>query len=148
MNRILFLDFDGVLNSDAFLLTVKNRDNPIALLSRRKVALLNKIVEETGAKVVISSHWRYEFTIGEIRSILEELGFKGQIIGITPIIMGMPRGYEIHGWLSGFPGKREFVILDDQDNMDFLSPHLIQTNSSVGLTDENVQQVINKFMSV
>ncbi len=69
--RLLFLDFDGVLNSDAYFaspgfvaVTKEMSDAEVMLLNREyhldaaKVTLLNGLVEMFDLSVVISSSWR------------------------------------------------------------------------------------------
>ena len=59
--KVIFLDIDGVLNSDEYLDKVKNSD--IQGIERdidvEKVKLLKRAIDETGARVVLSSSWRY-----------------------------------------------------------------------------------------
>ncbi len=62
-DEIIFLDIDGVLNGDAFLRDVQERaasiDSPdawkLANVDPRRVEFLNRIVDVTGAEVVLSS---------------------------------------------------------------------------------------------
>ena len=64
MNKIVFLDIDGVLNSELHYVEKSQQQladeigYPLSEISRSAVSLLNQIVEKTGAKVVISSTWR------------------------------------------------------------------------------------------
>ena len=59
--KVIFLDIDGVLNSDEYVDKVKKSD--IQGIERdidiEKVKLLKRAIDETGAKVVLSSSWRY-----------------------------------------------------------------------------------------
>lgn len=49
IEKAIFLDIDGVLNDDHFGIKIEEE----------RVALLAKIVKETGASIVLSSSWRY-----------------------------------------------------------------------------------------
>jgi len=108
--KVVFLDFDGVLNNQAHLARAKaRRDDPPdereqAYLDRlpegysktyylahfrdldtEKVDLLNLIVRNSKSiKVVISSSWRIIWTTEEIQALLEGHGFEGKIVGMTP----------------------------------------------------------------
>src|SRR5262245_22677615 len=53
--RVLFLDVDGVLNHEAAFTTMKLGPAPI---DPACVAQLDRVVEATGAKIVLSSAWR------------------------------------------------------------------------------------------
>ena len=53
--KVIFLDIDGVLNSMSCKATIEGFD----FVEDEKVALLKEIIDLTGAKVVLSSTWRY-----------------------------------------------------------------------------------------
>ncbi len=67
------------------------------------------------------------------------------IIGYTPVIKGATRGVEINKFLSNLNYKPNFIILDDDEDMDNLLPYLIKINARVGLTDQNVKDGIIKL---
>ena len=77
--RVIFLDFDGVLNSDSFFRANDGRYVPGAL-DPGAVARLTALVARTGAKVVIASTWRLDYTLERIREILAKHGFVGEVI--------------------------------------------------------------------
>lgn len=140
--KVIFLDVDGVLNSQEYWDRVGNafreRFNQIDV---DKIVLLNQIIEATQAKIVISSCWRllhYE----ELLDILSKKGLVGEIIGMTPSL-SLVRGLEIQKWLDGNPNVTRFVILDDSDDMEHLDGHLIQPNFySNGLKLKHVEAAI------
>jgi len=103
--KIIFLDFDGVLNSSAYLAEMKQGYEDYgsdewwaAGLDKRLVLLLNKICDRTGAKVVVSSAWRTAHTVGNLNRILRAAGFTGEAVGKTPSITGADRSEEISKW--------------------------------------------------
>jgi hypothetical protein len=155
MNKIIFLDFDGVINIKSF--------------ERQFVDNLNFITDTIGeeAKIVISSTWRVD-GLSECKNILRQVGVKGEVIGCLkglylskasmiydtepPQVVDreysytIPRGIEVEYYLqeNGYfetykpfsPYRAErcnidnFVILDD-DN-DFLitqQDHLVFCNA-------------------
>ena len=66
--KVIFLDVDGVLNSDEYFDKIKNV-NICGIESEidvEKIKLLKKAVDETGANVVLSSSWRYTRIITKI----------------------------------------------------------------------------------
>ncbi len=125
-DKYLFLDIDGVLNSNEYYVRREtNEDFKKHRLSKKfsevtdnkwefdpiAVERLNRIIKETKAKIVVSSTWR---TIPNIEQILKDAGIKGKVIGITssfwwkdiarnePFVDGhcsIPRGLEIEEWL-------------------------------------------------
>ncbi len=143
--KILFLDIDGVLN---FRMFFKNSPFPGFLDFERVdpslIAILNKVIEQTQAKVVISSSWRLDHSIEELQSFLSNFGFIGEIIDRTPAFTfkGKRRGDEINFWLNNNEPVESFVIIDDSSDMTNLMDHLVQTSFETGITEENAQEAI------
>lgn len=144
--KILFLDFDGVLNSKRWMATAGDV-MPSSLLDHRNhvdmaaVARLERIVAATGAKVVISSTWRLIHPLSELKNILSKNGFTGDVIGMTPNSKGQ-RGNQIADWLNTNGPVESFVILDDSDDMVHLMHKLVLTTWEHGLQDEHVVSAI------
>lgn len=145
---IVFLDFDGVINSlDTF---TNHRDSTgIAVsgddrIDRGLVGRVNQLLELTGAKVVVSSTWRIGRIVAELQALLERHGFTGEVIGTTPILGGnRVRGDEIQAWLSREgENVRSFVILDDDSDMVHLHDRLVQTTFKTGLQDHHVSMAV------
>lgn len=68
INKYLFLDVDGVLNSDEWYHEEWNKDHvyPQGDFDPKCVEIVNRIVKETGCKVVVSSSWRAEANLQSI----------------------------------------------------------------------------------
>lgn len=141
--KIIFLDIDGVLNHRQFLIEAERVD----AVSDECIARLNRIIEATGAKCVLSSTWRVMFPLEEIlNDFLIPGGFKGEIVGKTPPakFSYRPRGNEIQEWLDDHPEVTKFVILDDEEDMLHLENRLIRTSfEDGGLLDEHVEEAIS-----
>lgn len=114
MNRIVFLDFDGVLNSSQWLAAPRNLEDikrlvkefpppadylpdwarqtcserdallAIASLDPGAVQLVGRLVAATGAQVVVSSTWRHGMTIAGLQWMLAARGFHGKVLDSTP----------------------------------------------------------------
>ena len=151
--KVIFLDFDGVLNSSDFFQRTSDADRSINYVATEHidpeaVQRLSRIVDATGAKVVVSSVWRYNHRLVELREILGHFGFKGQIIGATPrSTESKSRGKEIDAWLSENDVNRRdpvgrFVIIDDDSDMEPHMDRLIQTSWQSGLLDAHVNRAI------
>ena len=143
--KIIFLDIDGTINNSScwWVRPLENRFAPECITA------LNKITEETGADIVVSSTWRVSFKLDELIYILKSAGIKGSIIGQTPIVRfsGGRRGDEIYSWIydaSTEIGKKieHFVILDDNSDMDPVMDHLVQCKPDIGLTEELADKAI------
>ena len=151
--NIIFLDIDGVLNSHRKLKEVYERTHkphsgynyPFdeICLSNLKV-----LVELTNSKLVITSSWRKDKKgINKIIEALKEYELDQHIIGYTPIL-NKPRGIEIQEYLNQLDYNPNFIILDDDTDMENLIDYLIKTNIKVGLTEENVEEAILKLAKI
>lgn len=140
--KVIFLDFDGVIS------TYKSGWN----LDSDKMNLVKKIVDETGAKIVISSSWRQNTLEDTLELVTRASGhYKGTpllvsdvVIGITKRMfsrsyngeardMGVPRGVEIAEYLTEHSDITNYVILDDDSDMLLeQKDHFIQTDSYLG----------------
>lgn len=157
--RILFLDIDGVLNSDLWYKSEKSKefDGVLSHFDPKLVVILNNLVQKTEAKIVISSTWRNKYSNEELTKILENAGLKLDIVGFTPDLRRnedyILRGNEILKWcmdnedLLGCKWKdyHDFAILDD--NTDFLywqAKHFFRTDRHCGIT-LTVKKEIERF---
>ena len=75
--KVVFLDFDGVLNSKEFFKSPRHEESEAGALDPEAIARLNRLLAATGAVVVISSSWRHGYTVGALASMLESRGFVG-----------------------------------------------------------------------
>lgn len=151
--KVVFLDFDGVLNNSTHINKVVDELDDLAHrgistasltsyakhLDPQAVLLLNQILDASGAVVVVSSAWRFAHSMGDLQRLLNLRGFTGRVIDTTPALRGTSRGTEILMWLDGHPDVVEsFVILDDDDDMSGLEEYLVLTSSLTGLTEQDV----------
>lgn len=110
--KVIFLDVDGVLNSNEYIEKIKNKNiqGIQSEIDVEKVKLLKKAIDETGAKVVLSSSWRYTRNAHDLKELLGSFGI---YTDSTPFVRG-ERGLEIKQWLSDNQDVEDFVILDDE----------------------------------
>ena len=161
MRKVIFLDIDGVLNTKWWY-TQMDRNTPKDkygyAFDPNAVANLKRILDETGADIVISSSWK-SFGLSELEEMWQDRGLPGKLIGITPnsvsdemllnadldhMELFSIRGMEIKEWLSK-NGKRvsNYVIIDDMDNMlQEQQPHFVWIDPEVGITEGNAAQAI------
>lgn len=149
--KIIFLDFDGVINSGPFLRARDKADTDHRWensIDPKAVALLNLLIDKTGAKVVVSSSWRVIHNAKALQGFLNFHGFQGEVIGTTPngvYLNGQwgDRGDEIQKWMDDYGLEIEsFVILDDDSDMANLMSRLINTKYEIGLLPEHVECAI------
>ena len=148
--KVIFLDVDGVLNSEKDLLEAKEKSE----LFDRPLALLKELVESTKAKIVVSSTWRIGcsksgrnswYGEGIFKTLTDRLAeYQMEVYDITPVIIdkpGVQRGDEIRAWLENAKEEIDaFVILDDDADMcEFTGTNLVQTSMKTGLLEYHVE---------
>lgn len=156
MDKVIFLDIDGVLNNHAWLARRKyaigRLHKAIETLDPANVAVLNAIVERSGARVIVHSAWRYNLDVRELRLVLDGAGFAGTIAGAIPrygddedggIIIADDIGMMLHRWLRYRPRITGCVILEDSTIMGPMAEYQVRTSSAAGgLRPEHVEQAL------
>ena len=151
--KVLFLDFDGVLNSrQSQTFWEKRRDQqfwenqmysswegslkeylanefcPIALSNIEE--LVDRVPD---LRVVISSTWRLGETVETLKKILSPANHLATaVIDVTPSLRGS-RGTEIQAWLDAHPEVTHYVIVDDDpDMLESQKQNFVKTSSLHG----------------
>ena len=141
MDKYLFLDFDGVLNTEFYQDLLMSQGKPYRdkhgpFFDPVAVEQLKRVIDATHAGIVIESSW------------------KGRVIDITPTIVSaswssnididifgldvrQSKGIEIDFWLfENTLADARYVIIDDEYVIrDSQLPHFILTNPFDGLTE-------------
>ena len=146
----VFLDIDGVINSNEYFETDEYTNANLSTgfdvaanqICEILVHRLNALAVE-GVAFVLSSNWRGCYTVKQVQDMLRSRGFRGTLIGATPLI-NVSRGKQIASWIESNLSREEraiseFVILDDRDDMEYLRSKLIQTSIESGLQDSHVE---------
>jgi hypothetical protein len=158
--RVLFLDIDGVMNHEG--MKSHQTFDPDA------VCRLNRIIKETGCKIVLSSTWRHMYRgVNRIEELLRLQGIApGHVLDRTPthhellllwrkgavdkpsehcmkFSFDVTRGMEIKAWLQLHPEVTEWISLDDDRDMEDLDrDRLVNTTFVSGLLDEHVEEAV------
>ena len=137
--KIVFLDIDGVLNSERSARQFGTRYR----FAGSSVAALNEILAQTDARFVITSSWREAMMLSEIVGYLERAGvLTGRVAGKTRFLQ-KERGLEIDAWLRSVPyAVSSFVIIDDRDDMEMHRARLVQIDPRAGLDMTQAQRAI------
>ena len=155
--KIIFLDYDGVVNNLVFHEvngepTYYDENNSTEKVNDfQAMAWLNKICREFDCAIVVTSTWRGR---DDYKKCLTRAGLANgiPILGKTPSLSHMQhetRGREIWQWFRDNPQYDEqledFIILDDDTDMWMLSDHLIQTNTYRGLGFEEYSKICQRW---
>lgn len=163
MSKVLFLDIDGVLNTErqhnrcmdegeVYVDNFGYAFDPIAVIN------LKKIIDDTGADIVISSSWKF-WGLSTMQKLWASRDLPGKIIDVTPNTMSdemlleidlsymeLPagKGSEIKEWLDTKGSEvTHYAILDDvPDILPEQDSHFVQIDPRIGITKEDANQVI------
>jgi hypothetical protein len=164
---IIFLDFDGVLNTEKYYCELKSKGLPSndkygQLFDPEAVANLRKIIDATGARIVVSSSWRY-MGLNVLQRMWYDRDLPGRIVDITPLhllddklrdtdltqldVLSLCRGNEIKWYfdevLDANSDSHRFVIFDDlKEVLPELQDHFIRIDPIVGITEKDVERAI------
>jgi hypothetical protein len=139
--RVIFLDIDGVL-------APIRRWDRYGDLDPACIRVLNEIVADGEADVVVSSTWRHAKTIAELQDMMQTEGFTGCVVDKTPAdLPGASRGEEIAAWLAAHTVDG-CVIIDDHADMGELRIHLVQTHPAHGLQPADAPRAIEMLRRV
>lgn len=156
MDRFLFLDFDGVLNN-----TSHSRKS---FFNQYNIDNLKNILHTCSPKVVLTTSWRFD---NDIDDICKNMGINEYVVGKTIDLKyahfnGLHnvfcRGNEIAAYLQRYINDNNlnmahyeypyYLILDDEDDILMCQKeHFFQTDYTLGLTETNAQDIINKIKS-
>jgi hypothetical protein len=150
---VLFLDMDGVLNAPG------DYAPGCALVRPVLAARLQRVLDATGAEVVLSSAWRYQVLLGActlkgFEHLLRTHGIRCRLVGVTDkdndaqveatggATNGDQRSGQIRRWLAAFrPDVTRWAAVDDS-MLDLGAAHYVGTDGARGLQDEQADRLI------
>ena len=165
LSKIIFLDFDGVLNTEYHQRQLQFegkiwQDKHGASFDPEAVKQLQAIVDKTHADIVIESSWKY-LGLEAMQDMWKDRQLPGKVIGITPsaisdnILLSTDldvldssmlhcKGAEIASWLhENNMQEVPYVIIDDEYViLESQLPHFILTNPYDGLIEELAMRAI------
>ncbi len=163
--KVIFLDFDGVLNTEEYqrLLhrqAVPSFDDFGPLFDPETIKNLKKILDAVpGVRIVINSSWKLE-GLRTMRELWKTRNLPGKVYGVTPdyvpdllgidldnyenISMLAGKGNEVKQWIErNAPAGCKYAIFDDTP--DFLPEqegNLILISPRVGISEEDADRAI------
>jgi hypothetical protein len=170
--KVIFLDNDGVicLSNNWGTRTTKRRkaglrasvpslELPVDVrfdnFDKKSIKILNEILEETGAEIVVSSDWRFYATLEELGDYYTSQGIIKRPLAVTGMFkdlfprewsslrfradLELERYMEIQHWINEHPEITNWVAVDDLNmSVDFLGDRFSSsdgTEKKPGLTN-------------
>jgi hypothetical protein len=109
------------------------------------VEILNQILDQTGAEIVVSSDWKLKTSIEGMCEFYQTQGIKKMPIDYTAWLPGAAtyheqRATEIKTWLEQHPDTTKWAAVDDLYMGTWLTNFAWTKNVHLGITDPVVQQ--------
>lgn len=133
--KLIFLDIDGVINLDIDW-------------CQESIEILNEITNSTNAKLVISSDWKYEYSIDVLSNIFTNQGIKANIHRYTFNLvprraesLEKDRVAEINQFINE-NGVDNYLVIDDMplDHFGIDNSKFIQTKPNMGLKEPGLKE--------
>lgn len=153
-SRLLFLDIDGVLNSQRWVESgaMRSHSKMEQHFDPAACRLLNDVIRRTSCGLVLSSSWRIMTATGWIERVIRERGCPlATFYGETPNLHGVGsdddrRGREISAWIHNAKWTGSHVIVDDSNDMGFEQrKYLVRTSWQEGMTEKTVDDIESMF---
>ena len=163
INKYIFCDLDGVLNPihhmnstykmyKASFGEIKSHDIYGQLFFNQNCDALKHIIEQTGAKIVISSTWRINGLL-TMQEMWKHRNLAGEVIDVTPncdviaykygkILDEVKRGDEIQHYIDGYNIDKYVIIDDNEDFLKHQLPNFVKCNAYCGLTMKDAEKAI------
>ena len=154
--KILFLDFDGVMDSESYNHMLKKQGKPLkdkygTIFDPLCVKNLKYITDQTGASIVVTSLWKRIMSYGDIVELWGYRELPGFVTGVTPNLgKRFNRGDEIDAWLEECRTDVQYVIIDDlraKYFKDHQLSRLLNVDPIVGLDEDTAERAIELFNS-
>lgn len=157
MYNVVFLDIDGVLNSNFWCENNQREISNGTLIDKDKVKLLSTLVKTTRAKIILHSGWRFWFDSNlkslriEAEKLVDIFQREGlSIDGVTPDLtteeirltkkFSLVKADEILLWISEHKDVQNWIVIDDLDlHNSEIAQHQIKTDNTIGLTVEDLE---------
>lgn len=160
MGKVIFLDIDGVLNSNFWNTDHQREISDGKYIDTDKVKLLSELVKKSGASIILHSGWRFWFgsdlkplrsEAAYLTSLLEKEGMA--VAGMTPDLtteeirrtkkFSKVKADEILTWLKDHPETEKWVVLDDLElHNDDIAKCQVMIDPEQGLTESDVEKAL------
>lgn len=163
--NIIFLDIDGVLNSNFWEKEHQKEISNGTLIDIEKIKLLSGLVNEFSAKIVLHSGWKYWFDENlkpirieseRLQELLKKYGLT--IEAVTPDFadeeikrtkkFSLIKAKEILSWVESHPNSN-WVVIDDLDlHNEIVFKHQVMTDNNVGLVQADIEKAKEIFLKI
>ncbi len=121
VSKILFLDIDDVMiTSNQYFSKKLHPKYNCYPFDKKCVTVLNEIIDKTGADIILSSDWKYHYTIDQLNEIFKDNGINYPVINITTSL-----------WETKFKSYSELHNCRAEEILDYVEKHEIVNYAAV-----------------
>jgi len=154
IEKVIFLDIDGPLATDECLLKTEMMFGVrLYKWNENCCRVLNEIINETGAEIVLSSDWRKYFTMDELDSIFKLNNIVKSPIAVTDQMKykfssrgDEDRIYQIDRFLRNNSIKN-WVSVDDLDLKSDIVSNFVHVETGFGLSADGIKEKLILFLN-
>ena len=176
--KVIFLDHDGVIclsnnwgsrfkkqTKVRTKLTQSVKELPVDArfdnFDKKAIKVLNEILEQTGAEIVVSSDWRFDCTLTEMKDFYDIFGVVKGPIDYTPTLeiedfkyleangkkgFEDERAIEIKKWLALHPEVTHWVAVDDLNMSADLTNFVHTKRQNEGIKQAGIKEKIMSYL--
>lgn len=133
-DNILFLDYDGVVNTD-------EDKNSTPHFDAKCIRYLNRFCEKNHFHIVVSSSWKNYY---HYKEVLYSAGLHRSVIIDGKTDECSSRSLEIKNYIKDHPYIDLFMIIDDE-NLNGFEDYLIKTEYSKGFNREKYKEAMRLY---
>lgn len=159
MNKVIFLDIDGVMATSSYVkhsVNVLMRVNGFSyeeakyhtkdefgeIFDSIAVDALEKIINSTKAKIVITSGWKKGKSVEFFKEMWKKRNLPGEILDITDCTIHDNRREEIDGYLYDHSSDIESYLVIDDRNLGYKGRQIL-TDTNFGLNCNDIMKGIH-----
>ena len=147
---VLLLDIDGVMVAANSWRKLEILNDGFPAFTAMATNSLNRILAETQPRIILTTSHKHKYSTDQWIKLFHNRNVKLDELSCLPENKtNLNRRDEIQHYLSQTHLNKNFVIIDDDKSLNALpkkvKDRLVQTSSSVGLTDYLADEVIDKL---
>jgi 16S rRNA C1402 (ribose-2'-O) methylase RsmI len=137
---LIYLDIDGVMLPANSWRKPEILEDGFVGFSKKATDALNRIISDSDSNIVLTTSHKWIYTIKQWKEIFKRRNVNVKNISRLPENKNyLNRKDELLKWFNSDAIEDNFIIIDDDKSLnalpEVLKNRLVQTNSSVGLTD-------------
>lgn len=169
--KVLFLDHDGVVclsnnwgsrlkkqkkwggRKMSMTLSEVPVEHRFDNFDKKAVKVLNEVLTETGAEIVVSSDWKLHGSLEDMGVYYDLMGVVKKPLDFTPIVdqsgtLELLRSLEIQQWLENNKNVTSWVSVDDLDMSLFLGDNFVLTpKENEGIKQTGIKEKLIKILN-